>query len=136
MKILTSAKQYRIYFLFFYFLAVFLCSCTSPVSDFDFDSKTWKNDLNGCKGDRVNLREQIESIRLKLGGLHESDIRKLLGKPDAQQLLENSQEIYIYYITSGPKCTSAASQQSKEKEALTVRMDALGNVREANIFKE
>ncbi|WP_210489016.1 hypothetical protein [Rufibacter aurantiacus] len=99
------------------------------------DSETWKADLNGCKGDRLKLREQVEDIRLKLVGLKETSIRKLFGKPDSEELLERSQKIYIYYISPGPKCTPAAENSAK-KEALAVRMDALGTVREVNIFNE
>jgi outer membrane protein assembly factor BamE (lipoprotein component of BamABCDE complex) len=53
----------------------------------------------------------------------------LFGKPDAEELLERSQKIYIYYITPGPKCTKGTSSIQDQK-ALTVRFDALGKVRE------
>ncbi|MBC3539793.1 hypothetical protein ACFSC6_21100 [Rufibacter sediminis] len=83
----------------------------------------------------MKLKDQAEDIRLKLVGLHERDIRKILGKPDAQELLSSSQEIYIYYLSGSPKCTQVAADSSVT-EALTVRMDALGNVREATMLRD
>ncbi|KAA3438062.1 hypothetical protein [Rufibacter hautae] len=99
------------------------------------DSVAWKADLNGCKGEREKMKGQVEDIRLKLVGLKETSIRKLFGKPDSEELMERSQKIYIYYISPGPKCTPIAEKETK-KEALAIRMDALGTVREVNLFTE
>ncbi|RNI27599.1 hypothetical protein EFA69_15885 [Rufibacter immobilis] len=109
-------------------------SCSSGENKFGFDAVSWKNDLNGCKGTRVQQKAKVEEIRLQLLGLNEREIRKLFGKPDSEELMERSNKVYIYFITPGPKCEQAT--QATTKTALTVRMDALGVVREANIFEE
>ncbi|WP_048920318.1 hypothetical protein [Rufibacter radiotolerans] len=110
-----------------------LNACSSASSDFNFDSDTWKKDLNGCQGLRQKQQGKIEEIRLDLVGLKEYKIRQLLGKPDLEELLERSQKIYIYFIAPGPKCQTGAAAK---KVAFTVRMDALGTVREANLLEE
>lgn len=107
-----------------------LISCSSNTSNFNFDSAQWKSDLNGCKGLRISLQEQVEEIRLKLVGLNERDIRQLVGKPDTEELMERSQKVYIYYLSPGPKCISTTI---KEFTILKVRFDALGTVREATL---
>ncbi|WP_181305377.1 hypothetical protein [Rufibacter sp. XAAS-G3-1] len=135
LQILSKQKTMTTFLCCFFFVASF--SCSSSENNLGLDSKAWKNDLNGCKGERLKLRSQVEELRLKLVGLKEWNIRKLLGKPDAEELMERSQKIYIYYITPGPKCAAApAGQTSSITEALTVRMDALGTVREVNIFND
>ena len=114
-------------------LCFLLSACSSASSDFDFDSKSWKSDLNGCQGLRLKQQGRLEEIRLDLLGLKEYKIRQLLGKPDLEELLERSQKIYIYFIAPGPKCQPQAAQK---KIAFTVRLDALGTVREANLVEE
>jgi hypothetical protein len=115
------------------FSLLFLSTCSSPSEDFNFDSDTWKKDLNGCQGQRLKQQKQVEDMRLDLVGLKEYKIRQLLGKPDLEELMERSQKIYIYFIAPGPKCQA---QAAPKKVALTVRLDALGNVREANLLEE
>ena len=106
-----------------------LAACSSSAKEFNFDDKTWKNDLNGCKGDRVRLASEVEQFRMKLLTRKEYVIRGLFGKPDAEELLERSQKIYVYYITPGPKCQTG-NKDSQNQKALSVRFDALGKVRE------
>ncbi|AMM52154.1 hypothetical protein TH61_14510 [Rufibacter sp. DG15C] len=106
-----------------------LTACSSSAKEFNFDDKSWKNDLNGCKGDRVKLTPQVETFRMKLLTRKEYVIRGLFGKPDAEELLERSQKIYIYYISPGPKCANG-NKDGQNQKALSVRFDALGKVRE------
>jgi hypothetical protein len=115
-------------------ITIFFISCSSDQSDISFDSTAWKKDLSGCKSDRLTLKTDLENIRLQLPGKKETNIRKLFGKPDAEELLERSQKIYVYYLTPGPKCGLAPD--STRTTALAVRFDALGNVREANLITE
>ncbi len=77
------------------------------------------------------MQKDLENIRLQLPGQKETKIRKLFGKPDAEELLERSQKIYVYYLTPGPKCQ--LSDKNTPATTLAVRFDALGNVREANL---
>ncbi|WP_207430535.1 hypothetical protein [Sabulibacter ruber] len=116
-------------------IAIAGTSCSSD-QKFNFNSDSWKADQDGCKGERVKLKPQLEEIRLKLIGLREPTIRGLFGKPDSEELLQRSNKIYIYYITPGPKCTTAGQAGNAVKNALAIRIDALGKVREANIFAE
>src|SRR5690349_13587664 len=109
---------------FCFFLLTLLSACTGK-PDFNFDSTTWKADLNGCAGQRIKLQPQVEEMRLQLVGLKEHNIRPLFGKPDAEELMERSQKIYLYFLTPGPKCKSEAKGKTT---ALTVRFDALGTV--------
>lgn len=80
------------------------------------------------------LQEQVEEVRLKVIGMKEREIRPLFGKPDAEELLERSNKIYMYFLTPGPKCNQAKPQG--KTIALALRFDALGTVKESNIITD
>jgi len=87
-----------------------------------FESELWIQDKNGCSGDRMNLKNQLLSLKHNMRGLKTSDIESYLGKPDAQELSARSQRYYIYFMEPGPKCDHA----KENPQALFVRFSAVG----------
>lgn len=50
------------------------------------------------------------------------EIKKLLGKPDEQELYNRGQRFYIYFIEPGPKCDTPTGNP----QVLLVRFSAVG----------
>ena len=87
-----------------------------------FNSELWKNDKNGCTGERLTLKNDLLAVKHKMRGLKNDDIESFLGKPDAQELYNRSQRYYIYFIEPGPKCENP----NENPLALFVRFSAIG----------
>lgn len=94
-----------------------------------FDSEVWINDKNGCEGKRLNLKNQLLSLKHNMRGFKTGEIENILGKPDAQELYERSQRYYIYFLDPGPKCENAVTKP----QALFVRFSAVGIANEFTI---
>jgi hypothetical protein len=93
----------RLIILFCVFWLTSACNQT-PLSEEEFNATAWKNDQNGCLGERVKLADDLEKSREKIMGMSENQIRRLLGSPDKVQLFERSQKFYIYFIEKGSQC--------------------------------
>lgn len=92
----------------------------------NFDSEKWKNDLKGCKNERLQLVETLEAQKEQLMGLSQAQIVALLGKPDAQELLKRNAKTFTYYLSEGVQC----GKGSKEGVALIIHFGALNYVSE------
>jgi len=85
---------------------ILLIGCERPLPSIEgVDVLKWKNDKNGCRGDRRLMRESLEQQKTKLQGLSESQIIKLLGRPDQNELYKRNQKFYYYWIT-GSECSA------------------------------
>jgi hypothetical protein len=105
-------------------------SCGPSLPSFDnFDTLLWKNDRNGCEGNRKKMMESLISQKNKLLALKESQIVSLLGRPDQNELYNRNQKFYYYYFTAAPSCKKADSLQQR----LELRFNALGLVKEVFI---
>lgn len=94
-----------------------------------FNSELWRQDKNGCNGDRLQLKNDFLSLKHNMRGFKSSEIESLLGNPDAQELYNRSQRYYIYFLDPGPKCENAKSNP----QALFVRFSAVGIANEFTI---
>lgn len=104
-------------------LLVLVLSCTKPLPTFEgIDLDKWRNDKNGCAGNRQTMGDALSSQSEKLKGLSEMDIVALLGKPDANELYKRNQKFYHYYVTPGPDCPDHKDIPDK----LIVRFNAMG----------
>jgi outer membrane protein assembly factor BamE (lipoprotein component of BamABCDE complex) len=99
-----------------------LYSCSPPPLINGFDSNSWVEDHDGCKGDRGSLAQQIISSKDKLLGKTEDRIMNTLGKPDRNELYDRNQKFYIYYLDPGTECKLPAS----DPEMLIIRFSAVG----------
>lgn len=95
----------------------------------EFESELWIQDKNGCSGERMNLKDDLLSLKYNMRGLKTNDIEMYLGKPDAQELYDRSQRYYIYFIEPGPKCNSTV----ENPQALFIRFTAVGIANEFTI---
>lgn len=94
----------------------------------DFDAARWRNDPYGCKNQRAALLPVIEKHRDVLYGARINDIVALFGHPDEEELGEQSDKIYIYYVTSGMQCAQGHPRASHNR--LRIRSGATGTVTE------
>ncbi len=96
----------------------------------NFDSEAWKTDALACKNERNSLLPGLDSMKEQLRGVSEKDLQKLLGKPEATSLTDQSERIYIYYIEPGSQCQQ--NNGLSEANKLMVRISSLGWVTELN----
>ena len=87
-----------------------------------FNSEMWKEDKNGCTGNRLELKNELLALKHNMRGFKTGKIEDILGKPDAQELYDRSQRYYIYFLDPGPKCENAL----EKPQALFVRFSAVG----------
>ncbi|MBO3697072.1 hypothetical protein [Roseivirga sp. E12] len=106
-----------------------ILGCSKPNDLGDFDTKKWKEDLNGCKGDRVELIDDLIEVKSKFLGLYQKTIIKSLGQPEDQELYSRSQTFYIYYIDPSPACENSP----EDPRILEIRFTSLGIANEVNI---
>jgi hypothetical protein len=110
------------------FTLFLLCSCGPSHPHLDgVDEPSWKNDKNGCKGERVQMIDSLLSQKEKLLGLSELDIVEVLGKPDKQELYKRNQKFYYYFIAPSPDCHLPTGVDSRQ---LVIRFNAVGLAKE------
>lgn len=79
-------------------LIVLLSSCGKPLPDFEnLDLSLWKEDKNACLGDRAKSIASLGEQTDKLKALSETEIIKLLGRPDQNELYKRNQKFYRYF---------------------------------------
>jgi outer membrane protein assembly factor BamE (lipoprotein component of BamABCDE complex) len=120
--------QKLLYISSFFFLL--LSSCGKPLPSFDgLDLKSWKEDKNGCGTIRQQLIDQLEKQKEKIKSLSESEVVKLLGRPDKNELLKRNQKFYYYFLEPGPNC----GNEKTEFRKLMIRFNAIGLAKEVSI---
>ena len=114
-------------------ILIFLMDCSQKEKKNNrlqkLESDLWISDKNGCAGERLNMKNQLLSLKHNMRGLKASEIESYLGKPDAQELYNRSQRYYIYFMEPGPKCDSP----KENPQALFVRFTAVGIASEFTI---
>lgn len=110
---------------------LFVCfACSKPIPELnDIDLSVWKNDLKGCKGDRVQFFKPLNEQKDKLKGLSEIDLVKLLGKPDRNDLSERNEKYYSYFIEPAVECGKDSATM-----ILEIRFNATGVSKEVAII--
>lgn len=88
----------------------------------------WKDDKNGCNGFRQKAEKILAEQKDKLLSLSETDIIRLLGKPDETELYKRNEKFYKYYFSHGPGCSDSGNRKS-----ITLRFNAVGLLKEAVI---
>lgn len=107
----------------------FLAACTKKADLGDFDEERWKNDPNGCLGERSQMVDQIREAKPKLLGLYQKSVIKVLGRPEQEELYKRSQTYYIYAIDPSEDC----SDPHDDPRFLRIRFTSLGIANEVNI---
>lgn len=100
-----------------------MVSCTKPLPTLEgVDIGKWKDDKNGCFGNRQEMEPALTREMNKLKGLSEMDIVDLLGRPDENELYKRNQKFFSYYVTPGPDCADPEELPKK----LVIRFNAMG----------
>lgn len=116
------------------FIFSLLTACDPPAPELPgLDVEAFRADRRGCAGYRDEHRLVIKSLTPRLLGLRESQISRLLGRPDAAELGDRGQRVYLYSLTPGPAC--GASTRAIEPTLLRVRFNAVDKVSEALVME-
>jgi hypothetical protein len=93
-----------------------------------FNAAAWRADQYGCQNQRRPLLAILEKHRNDLYGARINDVTALLGHPDEEELGEQSDKIYIYYVASGAQC--AAGHPRSASNRILLRSGATGTITE------
>jgi hypothetical protein len=102
--------------------------CQQPVDIENFDEAAFQEDPQGCKGERLKMKEQILELPQHLTGFSQQEIQAILGKADRQELSDRSQKYLIYFIEPAPVCHENTSE--KEPLSMYVRFNSVGRSNE------
>ena len=109
-------------------IVLLFAGCGKSVPEIDgLDTDAFKNDRNGCKGDRISAEHSLVLEREKLLALTEMQIVSVLGKPDQNELYKRNQKFYTYFLEPAGKCTGDSAKISKK---MIVRFNAMGLAKE------
>ncbi|WP_188558594.1 hypothetical protein [Hymenobacter glacieicola] len=112
-----------------FLLAVLLSNCGHALPDFPgFDSVAWRKDAYGCQSQRATLVPILEKHRNELYGARLNDVTALLGHPDEEELGEQSDKVYVYYVAAGQQCTPGHPRSTRSRVLL--RSGATGTITE------
>jgi hypothetical protein len=96
------------------------------------DTIAFRADRRGCAGYRARHLETLEKIRPLLLGLSEPQIDAAFGHPDANELGDRAQRVYIYLLAPGPAC---GGDVFNAPPTLRIRLNAVDKVSEATIAR-
>lgn len=99
---------------------LFSCSDTPTIQG--FNQQTWKEDMDGCNGNRLQLVDTLLAQKGSLKGLTQNEMANILGKADQHELYERSQKFFIYHLEPGIKCKGFNGNYFK---ALYIRFNSL-----------
>ncbi|HEY8401724.1 MAG TPA: hypothetical protein VIK89_10700 [Cytophagaceae bacterium] len=105
---------------------ILFSSCSSDLEIEGFNSEIWKKDKKACLDNRKNELKVLLEKKEILKGESDSDILKLLGKPDEINQGSRGKKYFIYYIEPGAQCTSSPGKTGKK---MVIEFDALGRAR-------
>jgi hypothetical protein len=113
---------------FVFWGALLLAGCGRSLGSLPgFDATAWRQDVRGCQGTRQTQLPALERNREQLYGAHVDAVAELLGRPDEEELQEQTQRVYYYYVAPGPQCQG---QKAAPARRLSIRFGSLGTVTE------
>jgi len=93
-----------------------------------FDAAAWRQDAYACRNQRTALLPTLLQHRNLLYDTRTDAIDALLGHPDENELSEQTEKIYIYYVAPGAQCTPRHPRSPASK--LRLRFSPTGIVSE------
>lgn len=93
-----------------------------------FNAAAWRADQYGCQNQRRSLLPILEKHRNDLYGARINDVTTLLGHPDEEELGEQSDKVYIYYVAPGTQCNAGHPRSASNR--VLMRSGATGTVTE------
>ncbi|GAA3941710.1 hypothetical protein [Hymenobacter algoricola] len=86
-------------------LLLVVAGCGHSLSEIPgFDSAAWRQDAFACQNQRARQLPAIDAYRETLYGTRTDDIESLFGRPDEEELSEQTEKTYFYYIEPGTQC--------------------------------
>ncbi|MBC6990036.1 MULTISPECIES: hypothetical protein [Hymenobacter] len=114
--------------------ALVFAGCGHSLSELPgFDAAAWRSDRFACQNKRAALLPALEKSRDQLYDSRTSDIDGILGHPDEEELADQNQRVYTYYVEPGPQCEPAHLHSSARK--FTLRFSATGTVIEVQYLR-
>ena len=121
-----SAVCYR---LFGAAAALLLTACGHGLREIPgFDAAAWRQDPYACQNRRAALLPALNQHRDLLYDTRTDAIDALLGHPDEEELSEQTEKIYLYYVEPGPQCGPTHPRSAANK--LRLRFSPTGIVSE------
>lgn len=118
----------QVYYSFLFVLLV--SSCGNPLPTLEgIDLTAWKDDKNGCVGYRSQSLEALQLQKDKIKALSETEIVKLLGRPDRNELYKRNQKFFHYFLEPGVVC----GIDNKTPKRLSIRFNATERAKEVII---
>lgn len=108
-----------------------LAGCKEEINLANFEPQKWKDDSNGCNGQREKLLTALLAGQAQLFGRSEVEINAFLGKPDMQDLRTRGMKFFEYGVKGGNLCNP---QSLNQPEILRIRFDALDRVTEVAVY--
>ena len=106
-----------------------LAGCGHALPDIpNFQAAAWRADRFACAGRRAALLPPILAARPRLYEARANDVTALLGRPDEEELLAQTEKIYHYYLVPGPQCAPRHPHATTPR--LSIHFGPLGTVTE------
>ncbi|RYU74171.1 hypothetical protein [Hymenobacter persicinus] len=104
----------RLFFVLFGL--VILTSCGHSLTSIPgFDSAAWRRDAYACQNQRARQLPVINAHREVLYGTRTADIDALFGRPDEEELNEQTEKTYFYYVEPGTQCEPRHQRSAANK---------------------
>jgi hypothetical protein len=106
-----------------------LAGCGHALPDIPgFAAPAWRADRYACAGRRASLLPPLLAARPRLYEARANDVTTLLGPPDEEELLANTEKAYHYYLRPGPQCGPRRPHSAGPR--LSIHFGPLGTVTE------
>lgn len=129
LKELPSFRMLLRYLPRFAFGVLLLVGCSrSRASLPGLDKARWTQDTYGCQNQRAAQAKVFLKDKEQLYGSTTATIESLLGRPDEEELAEQTEKTYYYYLEAGPQCEPGHTRSNANK--LSIHFGAIGTVTE------
>lgn len=103
------------------------CGRSTPTIS-GFDAQVWRQDSYACQNRRGTQATVLINAKDQLYGVRTAAIETLLGRPDEEELGEQTEKTYYYYLEPGPQCEARHPRSAVNK--LSIHFGAIGTVTE------
>ncbi|MCB2410031.1 hypothetical protein [Hymenobacter lucidus] len=111
------------------FCTLLLTACGHALPELPgFDAAIWRRDTYACQNQRQSQLNTLQKHKELLYGTRADDIDAFFGRPDEEELSEQTEKIYFYYLEPGPQCEPSHQRSTANK--LVLRFGPLGTVTE------
>ncbi|WP_223649437.1 hypothetical protein [Hymenobacter psoromatis] len=93
-----------------------------------FQAAAWRADRYACAGQRAALLPPLLAARPRLYEARANDVTALLGRPDEEELMAQTEKVYHYYLVPGAQCGPRHPHSPTPR--LSIHFGPLGTVTE------